>query len=161
MKIKLILITFCSALSLTNICKAQTDSVNLTPSHLAAAEQVINTTGMTGTRLLLMRDQMAKSISDAAHIPAKNQAKFVSDMSAFMDKYMPIDVLKKKFVVLYAQTFTEDELKQLIDFYNTPLGKKIVSKIPELTQKAMQMNQMALKDHYDEIQTIVAQAMQE
>ncbi|MFI5160713.1 MAG: DUF2059 domain-containing protein [Sphingobacteriales bacterium] len=161
MKLKPFLIAFCCLLFFTNLCAAQTDSVNLTPAHLAAAEQIINTTGMSGSRLLLMRNQMVKSISDAAHIPEKNQAKFINEMSAFMNKYMPVDVLKKNMIVLYAQTFTEDELKQLNDFYKTPLGQKIISKIPELTQKAMQMSQGALKDHFDEIQTIVANAMQE
>ena len=42
---------------------------------------------------------------------------------------------------LYMAEFTQDEVKQLIAFYESPLGKKIASKQMELMQQAMPMGQ--------------------
>lgn len=162
MRLKPTLITLATLLflSITTV-KAQTDTINLTPQHLAAAERLINITGMVDARFSSMRSEMIKSMSETIHVPEKNKAKFVSDMETFLNKYLVYATFKKGFVKIYAQTFTEDELKSLIDFYNSPLGKKIITAMPELTQKAMLMNSQALKDHYDEMQAIVATAIQQ
>ena len=37
----------------------------------------------------------------------------------------------------YAQRFTAPELRQLITFYNSPLGKKLIKEQPEIGQEAM------------------------
>lgn len=162
MPLKPILITFVSIL-LLNISdvKAQTDTSKLTPSHLAAAEKLIATTGMTDLRFSTMRNEMVSSMGETIHIPEKNKAKFTAKMSVFMDKYLPIDAFKDRFVKIYAAAFTEDELNQLIKFYDSPLGKKVISKLPALMQNGMVMEQQALKDHYSEIESIVSESLQE
>ncbi len=162
MKIKLPLITisFILFLSWTN-ARAQTDSLKLTPSHLAKAERLINVTGMTDYRYGQMRTEMVKSMGSTIHIPEKNQQKFTDEMTVFMNKYMPIESFKSHFVKIYAESFTEDELNQLIDFYSSPIGEKVVEKLPLLTQKTVAMSQIALKDHFDELQSIVGKYMTE
>jgi hypothetical protein len=162
MKFKLILITLTGTLFFgTNITKAQTDTLKLTASHLASASQLIESTGMTGARLAAMRGQMIESMSVTIHIPEKNKQKFINDMNNFMNKYLPLESFKGKFVRLYAETFTEDELNQLISFYRSPLGEKILAKLPVLMQKGMLMNQEALKDHVTEIESIVTESLKE
>ncbi|OBQ54951.1 DUF2059 domain-containing protein [Tamlana sp. s12] len=42
---------------------------------------------------------------------------------------------------LYMSEFTHKEIKDLIAFYNSPLGKKLVSKQLSITQKAMNLGQ--------------------
>jgi len=37
---------------------------------------------------------------------------------------------------LYAEAFTAEEIQDMIDFYSTPTGQKMLDKTPELTQKA-------------------------
>ena len=159
-KLPLITISFILFLSWTSV-KAQTDSIKLTPSHLAKAEQLINATGLTDNRFVQMRNVMIKSMSSTVHISEKNQQKFTDEMSAFMDKYMPLESFKSQFVKIYAESFTEDELEQLIDFYRSPIGKKVIEKMPALAQKAMTVSQLALKDHFDELQSVVAKYMNE
>jgi hypothetical protein len=39
------------------------------------------------------------------------------------------------FAVLYAQTFTVEEMKAVADFYRSGAGAKFISKTPELMQK--------------------------
>ncbi len=41
------------------------------------------------------------------------------------------------FIAVYAEVFSEDELRGLIKFYRTPLGQKLVNKMPLVQQKLM------------------------
>ncbi|MGA1197950.1 MAG: DUF2059 domain-containing protein, partial [Candidatus Latescibacterota bacterium] len=49
--------------------------------------------------------------------------------------------IKADYIELYAEVFTEDELKGLINFYESPIGKAYIKKQPELTQKSMMLSQ--------------------
>ena len=80
-------------------------------------------------------------------------------MRAFMDKYLPSEMFTERTLRIYAETFTEDELKQLISFYSSPLGKKISSKSPEIVQKCMLMDHQVLVQHSEELQTIVTDSL--
>lgn len=42
---------------------------------------------------------------------------------------------------VYAKYYTEDEINQLIAFYKTPVGKKVISTMPQLMQESMQIGQ--------------------
>ncbi|MFV0541912.1 MAG: DUF2059 domain-containing protein [Aestuariibaculum sp.] len=48
-----------------------------------------------------------------------------------------LDGLYTKMAKLYTDEFTQDEIKQLLDFYRSDIGKKMASKQMVLAQKAM------------------------
>jgi uncharacterized protein len=52
-----------------------------------------------------------------------------------------LDGLYSKMADLYMEEFTQDEIKELVAFYNTDLGKKLAEKQLALTQKAMMFGQ--------------------
>jgi len=45
--------------------------------------------------------------------------------------------LEKEAATIYAKTFTQDELKAIADFYNSPVGKKLLSDGPIATREVM------------------------
>ena len=49
------------------------------------------------------------------------------------------DAIINKIKALYAERFTEDELNELVPFYETELGQKMLAVMPELTQAGMQI----------------------
>ncbi len=51
------------------------------------------------------------------------------------------DSLKQDYIDLYAQTFSEDELRALTEFFKTPVGRKYAEKSPELARKSMEIGQ--------------------
>ncbi|GAC1309706.1 MAG: hypothetical protein NVSMB24_25590 [Mucilaginibacter sp.] len=157
-KVIVLILTGYSVLSFSNV-KAQTDSSKISPSHLALANQLISTTGMTDVRFLMMRNNTIKSIS--ASISENNRQSFTNALTAFMNKYLPQEAFKAQFVKMYAELFTESELNQLIAFYNSPLGKKITSKLPDLMQEAALLDQQILVKHSEELQTIINDAVKE
>jgi hypothetical protein len=74
-------------------------------------------------------EQLGIGVSDA------NKEAYTKEALATMDG------LYEKFADLYMQEFTQDEIKDLIVFYHTDLGKKLAEKQLGLTQKAMMFGQ--------------------
>jgi hypothetical protein len=52
--------------------------------------------------------------------------------------------LKPKYVQLYRETFTQQEVADMISFYNTPSGQSVIIKMPAVTQKIMGMIQQMI-----------------
>lgn len=53
----------------------------------------------------------------------------------FMTKYMSWKSLESDFVTIYMKAFSEAELKQMLAFYRTPVGKKALRETPQLLQQ--------------------------
>ncbi len=53
--------------------------------------------------------------------------------------------------LLYAQQFTEPELKQIVAFYRTPVGKKLVEQQPKVMFASMQFAQTWANNLSDEV----------
>lgn len=158
MKVKIRLLAVCVVLlAFAARVNAQDNTPQYTASHLAAAEKLINATGMTDIRFSMMRKSTVETIG--AKIPAANKAAFVQEMTAFFDKYMPLNAFKERFVRLYAGAFTEQELNQLSDFYASPLGKKVSAVFPELMQKGMLDSQKIIQDHQGELEAIITKSL--
>lgn len=158
MKLNLTLIPLIALfiLSATGL-KAQTTAPTFTASHLKAAEQYLDATGISA-QFGGVIDKMLSS--SGAQIPEEHRASYLKVMKTFMDKYYTWDVLKDNFTKIYAAEFTEDELKQLTTFYNTPLGKKVSSKTPVLVQKGLEIGQRVITEHRPELEQMMKDAFQ-
>jgi hypothetical protein len=49
--------------------------------------------------------------------------------------------LKSSFAAIYAETFTQEEVDGLIAFYDGPIGRSLIAKTPELTQRSFRLMQ--------------------
>ena len=74
-------------------------------------------------------DQIGYNVSEA------NKEAYVKDANATLDG------LYDKIANLYMSEFTQSEVKELVAFYHTDLGKKLAEKQLGLTQKAMGFGQ--------------------
>lgn len=52
--------------------------------------------------------------------------------------------MKPKYVQLYRESFTQQEVADMISFYNTPSGQSVINKMPALMQKIMGMTQQMI-----------------
>jgi hypothetical protein len=73
------------------------------------------------------------------------------DLSTQLRKVMDLmseefswDKMKGDYITLYAETFTEQEMKDIIAFYRSPSGKSFVDKQPELSRRAMELSKMVM-----------------
>ncbi|WP_183568049.1 DUF2059 domain-containing protein [Mucilaginibacter sp. SP1R1] len=156
MKLNLITLITLLLLSIGGL-KAQTAVPEPSASHLKAAEQLLIATGVNN----LFGGMMDKMIVTSSNqMPEEHRASYIKVMNTFIAKYFTWDTLKDRIAKLYATEFTEDELIRLSAFYNTPLGKKVSSKLPALTEKGMLIGQQAVADHRPELEQMMKDAFQ-
>jgi hypothetical protein len=141
------------ALLICGAVKAQTPAI--TPSHLKAAENLLIASG-AGMQLKQNTSAMVQQAS--ANVPEDKKAKFIEIMNNFIAKYMNWDLLKDQMAAMYAQEFTEKELKDLTVFYQSPLGTKLNQKQPILFQKGAALGQQAVQSHQAELQQMMQDA---
>lgn len=49
--------------------------------------------------------------------------------------------LKEEFIPIYDEFYTHAEVKKLVEFYQSPTGKKTIKVMPQLTQRGMALGQ--------------------
>ena len=68
-------------------------------------------------------------------VPEANRQAFKKEMMTSLES------IYSRMAELYMNNFTEAEIDQILAFYNTPVGKKMVQITPELTKKRMEIGQ--------------------
>jgi hypothetical protein len=91
---------------------------------------------LTGT------DKLAEQVLDSMIQQYKLLFPTVSNEMWFLFKRdLKIDDLLYLCVPIYSKYYSHDEIKQLIKFYETPLGKKVIRITPELAAETMKAGQ--------------------
>ncbi|MDQ2484007.1 DUF2059 domain-containing protein [Pseudomonas putida] len=121
-----------------------------TASHNAAAEKFLTLANADklGTPVYMQVQQMFAQRFAQTKAPAAKQpvlASYQAKANAALDSAIGWNKLKPKMVDLYTQTFTEQELKDLVKFYESPLGKKVLREMPKVTQQSAQLTQQSLE----------------
>ena len=89
---------------------------------------------------------VAKSLK-SQKLNAAEMAEMKSAFMDYMEKLANDPELRKKVVKLYNANFNESEINKLIEFYRTPLGKKVLSSQPVIMGKIMQLTTVLAKKH--------------
>ena len=65
----------------------------------------------------------------------------VKNYQVHIQESMPYEKLEKEvYIPLYKETYTEDEIKELIVFYKTPVGEKSIEASQSISQQAAQQS---------------------
>jgi uncharacterized protein len=107
-------------------------------AHAGGAEQKL---ALELTRLVVpketydaMLDQMMTNLmASMTQAGAKISAKDAGKLKDAVAEVIPYDEMVQWNTEIYASKFTADELKELIKFYNSPVGKKAAKILPEIT----------------------------
>jgi len=76
-----------------------------------------------------------------------------------MREEMSWERMKPRYVTLYKETFTEDELLGLIAFYETPAGQALLAKMPILAQKSIALSQEQMRSLIPRMKAAVEEAV--
>jgi uncharacterized protein len=79
---------------------------------------------------------------------------FVGAVSDKVAQTVGSDDFKADIAAIYSESFSAEELREIIDFYQSPLGRKWIERMPELMQKSMQISQSRLQAMTPEITAI-------
>ena len=89
----------------------------------------------------------------ASFLPKNLSAEQLKTAQEIQDKAMETvsrqlswEALKPDFIQVYSEVYTEQELKDLTAFYQTPAGRKFIEKMPELQARTMEIMQKRMAE---------------
>jgi uncharacterized protein len=88
-------------------------------------------------------------------------AVFSDVMRDFLQKHLAFDVVKYDLIEVYRDVFTEAEIKELTEFYQTPIGMKAADKLPMLAAAAAQIEGRRVQANMGELQAAMAKRQAE
>jgi len=121
-----------------------------TPQGMAVATEVLRAMDLEQA----MRAGVAASF-DAQIQQNPLMAPFRPAMEAFTTKYLTWERVGPAMAKLYATHFTEPELRDLLAFYRSPIGRKLVAEQGALTAEGARIAQAALQPHLPELQAAI------
>lgn len=136
--------------------------VSISPSYLSAKD----TETVEAARDLLASINFEQTITDSIEasldaqmrefaqmgLPPEGIKVMKKEMFSFFLEVMTYEKMEPEVVKIYAEAFTAEEMRELIKFYETPVGKKTIQLLPQLTTKAMVIGQNMVQERSQELQ---------
>ena len=115
----------------------------------------------------LLTEMNLKSASEGAVdnftnrlVEADSKFKKIEDkIRAFYNKYIGWDSMKDDLAKLYAKHYTTKEIKDIIKFYKTKTGKKVLKNFGKLSYEGQMITREKLQLHIDELRVILKKAI--
>jgi hypothetical protein len=110
-------------------------------------------------KLTRMQQKINESVESVAQLQLRQNPALAAksgQLMAFLEKYIGWDAVKSDLYAMYMQTFTEDELKTINDFYITPTGQKVIVIVPQLVQERNRLAMQRLQENVGELQAILS-----
>lgn len=110
------------------------------PAKEADIRKLLDLTGAAGLvrQVMANMEHSIKPLMTGALPPGDYRDQLVQLFFEKFQSKMNTDSLLNLAVARYDENFSDDEIKQLISFYQTPLGEKVVTVLPKLTQEMQQ-----------------------
>lgn len=84
-----------------------------------------------------------------------------SELRAWWSELFSWDEMRNVYADLYMAVFSEQELRELVEFYRSPIGRKLITRMPELMQRSMQASMERVQRLMPEFQRRFEAAMRE
>ena len=110
-------------------------------------------------KLTRMEEKIDESVASIAQLQLRQNPALAAksdQLMAFLEKYIGWNAVKADLYALYMQTFTEDELKTINNFYITPTGQKVIVIVPQLVQERNRLAMQRLQENVGELQKIMS-----
>lgn len=107
---------------------------------------------------------MMKNMSAQMGVKPSEQAifdKYYANMTNVLKTEMSWAKMQPMMVNVYDKHFDEQEISDMLGFYKTQTGQKILKKMPEVMQESMQMSQSLVQDAMPKIQAIAQELSEE
>lgn len=137
------------------LCRAD-DSLDLAGrlldlSGTAAAMQQSFESGIKPSLDQMRAKGAPADLVEAIHAEARN----------FFQENFSWETMKPKLAKLYADNYTQAELRDIIAFYQTPTGQKTIAKMPVLMQESLAMSMAGVQANMGEFQRRVGALIQD
>lgn len=100
---------------------------------------------------VMMNDMLSKSLPNAT---AEQKQKFkdltTNAINDVMKNY-PIDDVLRDMIPVYQAHLTEGDLEQVIAFYSSPTGQRLLKEMPAMTQEAMRVSYTRMQPEIEKL----------
>jgi hypothetical protein len=110
-------------------------------------------------KLTRMKQKIDESVESVAQLQLRQNPELAAksdQLIDFLERYIGWNAVKADLYAMYMQTFTEDELKAMNDFYITPIGQKVIVIVPQLVQERNRLAMQRLQENIGELQQIMS-----
>ena len=142
------------SLALVLACAAPALAQDPSPARLRAAGELVDAMNMQK-----MMDETAVATMKAQIAQQPVLAQFEDILRETLQKAMKWEEVRGDFVRIYAETYTEDELRQLRTFYQTPLGQRVLATMPEVAAKSTEVSNRRMQQFLPEMQQQIMERM--
>jgi len=125
-------------------------------SHQAAAKELV--AALKSGELIVAG--MATMV-DAQVKQTPQLAPFRDVMLEWARRYITGEAALPEFVKIYAAAFTEAELRELLVFYKTPVGQKLLAQQPDLMRQGVVVGERLAQKYQAELQQMMQARAQE
>lgn len=105
-------------------------------SYKASLKKMLNASGTEATFDAGIKQMIAMFKQQKSNVPENVWTEFEQEFSK-----TSMDELVEMLAPVYYNHLTADDLQKMIDFYETPVGKKYAEKTPFIMQESMQVGQ--------------------
>jgi hypothetical protein len=109
-------------------------------------------------------EQMQNQMISQLNIPSDKKVKaqdFQNKLRKKMFEIMSPDKMEKEYLELFTSVYTTEELRGIVKFYKSPVGKSMLEKNPIIIKKVMEMSQNKVRVLMPELQKMVKEFEQE
>lgn len=142
-------------LALSAVAAAE-DAAPVSETHYAAARELLATMNVAET-LRATSEMAADTMIRQNPVLAPYRDVILEWQSSFLNW----ETLEASYVNLYAEAFTEQELREMTRFYRTPVGRKSLTKLPELMNKAAAIGESYARDNLPALQMMIEERAEE
>jgi len=125
-------------------------------SHQKLAEElllIMNVDKQTKEMFNQIKEMQRATLKDMGD--SEETISFTEKMMDLMAEEMSWEKLKDDYINVYTEVFAKEELRELINFYKSPIGQKYVEKTPEVTRKIMLLSQKHSSELMPKIQKMI------
>lgn len=105
-------------------------------------------------RPILLEQFQAMMDGDVTSEQVQIMEKYMGEMLDMMEEEMSWEKIKDDFIHVYMSVYTEEEIQELIKFYQTPVGQKTIEQTPVLMEQSMEISQKYLFATLPKLQSI-------
>ena len=123
----------CAISLLLSVCIPASSSSDIPSEKEQAIRKLMEMIGATDLGAQVSQQLLSQMRLDFPQVPESLWAEFAESLD-------PAE-LTELAIAIYDQHFTMEELQALIDFYTTPIGQKVVNKLPLVAQESNAIGQ--------------------
>jgi uncharacterized protein len=123
-------------------------------SHEAAARELVRLTQAAGTA-----EAASNSMISMMSRQNPEMMKYQDVFQAWFKKIFSEGDLEGEIAKLYTEYYSEKEIKELLAFYRSDLGKKMLKVMPEFSQKSMMLGAKRAEARTEELKDMLREEM--